>query len=186
MVEKNSSKKTKTKGQPVLKIGKAQLLHKMKIEMIKYCLVWCYDVKQSIEYFKSRGVPLSPTHYYEMKREFNSDESTRGWYSEQAIYAMENSHKNSIEQLNALIETTMIEIQQLKSTPVYINDGNDEFVQMKLNEQHDSIALAKMMDTFNNLLKTRDDSLAATPVVQAIMNKHAMNMEKEREKLISV
>lgn len=153
----------------------------MKLEMLRYCIVWGYGEKQTIEYFKARGEELSHTHYFELKAEFLSDESTKGWYTEQALSAMETTHKMSIEQLDELIKTTMAEIQQLQATPVYIQTvrkvkgQKDPVVDTKFNPSHNSIALAKMMETLTNLIKTRDDMLAATPVVQAIMSKHALS-----------
>lgn len=167
------------------KSDKAQLRKKMKMEMLRYCLVWGYQENQTIEYFKARNVELSRTHYYELKREFNSDEATKGWYTEQAISAMETTHKQSIEQLDELIKTTMAEIQQLQATPVYIQTkkkGQKE-PEVRFNPNHNSIALAKMMETLTDLIKLRDDMLAATPVVQAIMNKHA---EKEAKSMVTV
>jgi hypothetical protein len=155
----------------------------MKLEMLRYCIVWGYGERQTIEYFKARGEELSHTHYFELKTEFNSDESTKGWYTEQALFAMETTHKTSIEQLDELIKTTMSEIQQLQATPVYIQTirkvkGKPDEIDMKFNVNHNPIALAKMMETLTNLIKTRDDMLAATPVVQAIMSKHAQSQAK--------
>lgn len=157
------------------------------MEMLRYCLIWGYNENQTIAYFKERQVELSHTHYYELKREFNSDEATKGWYTEQAISAMEISHKQSVERLDELIKMTMIEIQQLQSTQVYNQklvkvadkDGNmvDKILQT-LNPEHDSIALAKMTDTLVKLTTIRDDTIAATPGVQAIMNKHAEEKAK--------
>ncbi len=161
--------------------NKASMRKKMKLEMLRYCLVWGYNEKQTIDYFKLRDVSLSTTHYYELKNEFNSEESKGQWYHEQALFAMENTHKQSIEQLDELIKTTMTEIQQLQSTTVYINKGSPEKPDMQLNPHHDSGDLAQMMKTLADLIKTRDDMLAATPVVQAIMNKHANERAKEKE-----
>lgn len=159
--------------------NKNALRKKMKMEMLRYCLVWGYSEKQTIEYFNIRGVELSPTHYYELKQEFNSEESKGQWYHEQALYAMENTHKQSIEQFDELIKVTMNEIQQLQSTNVYVNRGTPEKPILELNDNHNSIALAKMMETLSNLIKTRDDMLAATPVVQAIKNKVAAELERK-------
>lgn len=160
---------------------KTALRHKMKLEMLRYCLVWGYGEKQTIEYFKLRGESLGTTHYYELKNEFNSKESKGQWFREQALFAMENTHKQSIEQLDELIKTTMAEIQQLQSTNVYVNKAPDgQPPKLEFNENHDSTALAHMMKTLADLIKTRDDMLAATPVVQAIMNKHANMQEKEK------
>jgi hypothetical protein len=163
--------------------NKGTLRKKMKLEMLRYCIVWAYGEKQTIEYFKQRGEELSHTHYYELKAEFQSDESTSGWYSEQALSAMESTHKMGVQQLDALIEVTMTEIQQLQATPVYLQSlrkvkGGDDVIDTKFNPSHNSIALAKMIETHGNLMKIRDDMLAATPVVQAIMNKAAENREK--------
>lgn len=153
------------------------------MEMLRYCRVWGYGEKQTIEYFKQRGEELSHTHYYELKAEYESDESTKGWYTEQALSAMEVTHKKSVEQLDALIETTMSEIQQHQATPVYIQTvrkvkGKDDIINTKFNPSHNSVALAKLMETLSNLIKTRDDMLSATPVVQAIMNKAAEEKAK--------
>lgn len=168
------------KKRPAEKSDKAQLRKKMKIEMLKYCLVWCFNETQTIEYFKARNEELSHTHYYELKKEFNSDEATKGWFTEQAISAMEVTHKQSVEQLDELIKATMTEVQQLQATPVYIQvkkKGQKE-AELRFNPSHNSIALFKGIDSFTNLIKQRDDMLAATPVVQAIMSKHAETMAK--------
>lgn len=160
--------------------SKTELKILMKMEMLKYCLVWGYNENQTIAYFAERGVNLSHTNYYDLKREFNSDEATKGWYTEQAISAMEVTHKQSVEQLDELIKTTMAEIQQLQATPVYtqtVRKGQKE-PQLSFNPNHDTLGLAKMMDTLTKLISTRDDMLAATPVVQAIMNKHNENQTK--------
>ena len=158
--------------------NKAAMRKKMKLEMLRYCLVWGYTEQQTISYFALRDEKLSTTHYYELKKEFNSDTAKGQWYNEQALFAMESTHKQSIEQLDELIKTTMAEIQQLQSTAVYLNKGTPEEPNMVFNENHDSTALAHMMKTLAELIKTRDDMLAATPVVQAIMNKHANMQEK--------
>jgi len=161
--------------------NKASMRKKMKLEMLRYCLVWGYTEKQTIAYFELRGEKLSTTHYYELKNEFNSDENRGVWYHEQALFAMESTHKESIEQLDELIKTTMAEIQQHQSTAVFINKGSTEKPDMVFNPNHDSSALAQMMKTLGDLVKTRDDMLAATPVVQAIMNKHANERAKEEK-----
>lgn len=170
----------RAKDEKKLSDNKAHLRKKMKLEMLRYCIVWGYGERQTIEYFKARGEELSHTHYYELKAEFESDESTKNWYTEQAISAMESTHKQSVEQLDELIKTTMAEIQQLQATPVYITQtkrGSKEPV-VKFNPNHNPIALAKMMETLSNLMKTRDDMLAATPVVQAIISKNARDRAK--------
>lgn len=172
---KETSKPKAAKSKNFVKLRKDELAKKMKIEMIRYCMVWCYNDKQTVAYFKERGVKLSIGYYYELKREFNSDESTKNWYAEQAISAMEVTHKQSVEQLDELIKITVTEIQQLQSTPVYIKAGRKG---VEFNPNHDAMALAKMMDTLTKLIATRDDMLSATPVVQAIMNKHAQNEAK--------
>ncbi len=177
-MKKENSKTLLGNSKKIVKLRKDELAQKMKIEMIRYCMVWCYNDKQTVAYFKERGVELSISYYYTLKAQFLSDEATKGWYAEQAISAMETTHKQSIEQLDALINSTMLEIQQLQSTPVYINAGTREVPNVILNEQHDSQALKGAIDTLTNLVKLRDDMLAATPVVQAIMNKHANNQAK--------
>lgn len=171
---KKPSKDMKSKKKSIVTNDKAQLAKKLKIELLRYCMVWCYNDKQTVAYFAERGVELSIPYYYELKRDYLSDEATKGWYHEQAISAMETTHKQGVEQLDALINITMIEIQQLQSTPVYIKVGET----VEFNENHDAMALAKMMDTLTKLIATRDDMLAATPVVQAIMNKHAEHQAK--------
>lgn len=163
--------------------NKATLKKKMKVEMLRYCKVWGYNDKQTIAYFELRGETLSISHYYELLAIFNSDKERGRWYSEQALFAMEKTHKESIEQLDELIKTSMAEIQQHQSTPVYINEGTDENPKMVFNEEHDSSALAQMIKTLADLIKYRDDMLAATPVVQAIMNKHSLMQEKTEKKL---
>ncbi len=160
--------------------NKATMRKKMKLEMLRYCLVWGYGEAQTIAYFKQRDEELSHSHYYELKAEFNSEEGKSNWYREQALVAMENTHKQSIEQLDELIKTTMSEIQQLQSTNVYVNKGSPEKPDLILNENHDPSALAMMMKTLSDLIKTRDDMLAATPVVQAILNEQALKMSKEK------
>lgn len=160
----------------------ATVRKKMKVEMLRYCQVWGYNDKQTIAYFELRGEKLSIGHYYDLLAIFNSDKERGVWYSEQALFAMEKTHKQSIEQLDELIKTTMAEIQQLQSTTVYINKGTVEDPKMVFNEEHDSQALAQMMKTLTDIIKTRDDMLAATPIVQAIMNKNALTREKTEMK----
>ena len=155
----------------------------MKLEMLRYCIVWGYGERQTISYFQQRGEELSHTHYYELKTEFDSDESTAGWFTEQALGAMEKTHKMGVQQMDELIKTTMSEIEQLQATPVYLQTtkkipGKKDEITTRFNPSHNSIALAKMMDTHGNLMKIRDDMLSATPVVQAIMNKAAENRAK--------
>lgn len=159
--------------------NKATMRKKMKLEMLRYCLVWGYTDKQTVAYFEMRGESLSITHYYELKKEFNGNENRGVWYNEQALFAMEKTHKDSIEQLDELIKTTMAEIQQHQSTAVFVNKGSTEKPDMQFNPHHDSGVLAQMMKTLADLIKTRDDMLAATPVVQAIMNKHANERENK-------
>jgi hypothetical protein len=170
LAEKKPSKTRIAKGRNLVKEHKATLAKKMKVEMIRYCMVWNYNEKQAVTYFAKRGVKLSIPYYYELKEEYLSDDATKGWYTEQALFAMETTHKQSIEQLNEIIKITLNEIEQLQSTDVYLDE--------KLNEEHNSIGLAKMIDTLTKLIAQRDDMLAATPIVQGIMNKHAKEQEK--------
>lgn len=167
-----------SKGKNLAKEHKAVLAKKLKIELIRYCMIWCYNDEQTVAYCKKRGVKLSIPYYYELKANYLSDEATQGWYTEQAISVMEITHKQSIEQLNEMIKIIVMEVNQLQSTPVYITKkvkGNSEIL---FNPNHDSAALSKMVDTLTKLYDTRDDMLVATPVVQAIMNKHALDREK--------
>ena len=152
--------------------------------MLKYCLVWGYGEKQTIQYFEQLGETLSHDYYYVLKQDFESQQSTNDWYSEMALKAMESTHRQSVTQLDELIKVTMSEIQQLQATPVYNQQGSGKDVTLVFNENHDSSALAQMMKTLADLIKTRDDMLAATPVVQAIMNKAALEREKTENKLI--
>jgi len=162
--------------------NKATMRKKMKIEMLRYCQVWGYTDKQTIAYFELRGETLSLTHYYELLAIYKKADTNGQWYSEQALFAMESTHKQSIEQLDALIKITMAEIQQHQSTAVFLNKGSVEKPDMVFNENHDSSALSQLMKTLADLIKTRDDMLAATPVVQAIMNKNALSKEKTEKK----
>lgn len=215
---------------------KATVRHKMKIEMYKYCAVWGFGEKQSIEYFKDMGEKLSHQTYYDLKTEFESQQSTNDWYSDMALVAMESTHRHSVLQLDELIKTAMHEIReltkleqstdywkaQIKALDVLKNkqfallgekkiifkktaeggsfpeetdlDPRDKSdilgkvatlesqqteLESKISHNRTSkMVLASMMKTLSDLIKTRDDMLAATPVVQAIMNKAAMEKEK--------
>lgn len=163
--------------------NKKKVSKQLKLEMMRYCLLWGYSVEMQISYFKQRGFELSASYAHELKAELESDESVQGWYTDVSMRMMEREQKLDFEQVVELEKLTMTEIAQLNMTNVYIvapkKNPKDPDV-LILNDQHDSALMAKLISTLVELKKVKSDMLAATPVVQAIMVKKRKEEERKR------
>ena len=163
--------------------------HLIKIELMRYCLLWGYSEELTVSYFKSKGYNLSHAHYYNLKAEVLSDETVQDWYSDVSLRMMEREHKWDFDQIVELEKITMTEIGQLTLTNVYIQDPEDvkkaekdpkHKIKFLLNPEHDSAMIAKLISTLAELKKVKSDMLSATPVVQAIMIKKRKDEEKKK------
>lgn len=150
--------------------------------MMRYCLTWGFNEDISVQYFKQKGYKLSHTHYYELKNEVESDQSTQDWFNKVALEYMEKDHKHDYLTMKELQKVLMAEVQQLNSTNVYIQktdkDGN---VTLILNPEHDSSLLAKLVAQIDSITKTKAEMLAGTPHVMAIMAKKRTDEARAKE-----
>lgn len=169
-MENKSYLKSKKARKPTVKQNRAHQTKLIKLEMLKYCQLWKFNEDLTVSYFKQKGYRLSHTHFYELKTELDADATTIHWFNDVALKVMEKDHMQDYQALQELQGVLMQEIHQLNLTNVYIKDPNNAEV-LKLNPQHDSMALSKGISEVESIMKTKAEMLAASPHVQAIMVK---------------
>lgn len=155
---------------------------KVKLEMLRHCRTWQFSLPMTKAYFKQRGYKLSDTHYYELKAELDSENDRIEWFNEMAIENMEKDHQLDYETISALQNTLVQEIQQLSSTPIYIQtndaEGKPKYI---FNKNHNSMLIARLIAQVESLTKTKSSMLAANPMVQAIMVDRRQKEEEMKE-----
>lgn len=181
--KKKAAKKTIKAKKPT--VNKAHQTKLIKLEMLRYCQLWKFSEELTVSYFKQKGYNLSHTHFFELKTELDSDQTTITWFNDVALKTMEKDHMTDYQSLTELQAVLMQEINQLNLTNAYIKDPKDND-KLLLNPEHDSNTISRLIAEVESIMKTKAEMLAATPHVQAIMVKQREDDAKLAQQEIDI
>lgn len=182
IVSKNSKNGDNPQNSGVKKVKqtKKQIEHALKIELMRYCVIFGKSYQDTSLYFKSKGYNLGTTQFTELRNELKSKHAAKDWFRKEALYAMEEDHMLSVDRIKVLEDRIMEEFEQVSATTFYkyINAGTDE-QQIIRNKAHDGNFLLRLVAQFQSLQDTKTKLFSATPMVQEIMEVHAQQEEEE-------
>ncbi len=158
---------------------KGQLKHKLKLELMRTCKIYGKGFEESKAYFKLKGFELSETTFTDLRTELKSRDAAQGWFSNEALYVIEEDHKLSVERIRVMEDRLLQEFEQLAATNYYkyINQGTEQ-QELIRNKAHDANALLRVIAQFQSLQETKTKMFSATPLVQEIMEVHAQQEEE--------
>jgi len=172
MMEKKNQKDQLT-GTQRSTLTKPQLEHQYKLFLIRGCLIYGKSYKDSEQYFNSIGFSLSKSQFTKLKKEFKSTKIAKNWFSEEALYAIEEDHMLSVERIRLLDDRLMGEFEQVSATSYYDNwytrKSDEELIR---NKSHNADLLLKIISQFQSIQETKTKMFSATPLVQELMEVH--------------
>ena len=160
--------------------NKANLKHQLKLELMRNCMIYGKSYEESQAYFKLKGFELSETTYTDLRKELRTRNQAQGWFSNEALYVIEEDHQLSVERIRVMEDRLLQEFEQLSATNYYkyINQGTEQQELIK-NKAHDVHALLRVIAQFQSLQETKTKMFSATPLVQEIMEVHARQEEEQ-------
>jgi hypothetical protein len=172
---KNGAKPRKPKRET-----KASLKHKLKLELLRSCMIYGKTYDETKAYFKLKGFEIGETVFTEMRAELKSRNSAEGWFSNEALFVIEEDHQLSVERIRMIENRLLGEFEQLAATNyyTYINQGKEDQALIR-NEVHDLSGLLRVSAEFRALQETKTKMFSATPLVQEIMEVHARQEEED-------
>ena len=136
---------------------KTELEHKYKIGLMRECQIYGKPLKECKIYFADKGFSLSKTQFTALRNELKSRKSAKNWFSNEALYVMEEAHMISTETGRKLEEDLMLAYW-----------GTDE-----LDEK------LKIISQWESLQMTMTKMYSATPMVQELMEVHSRQEAEE-------
>lgn len=160
--------------------NKATITHQLKLELMRTCKIYGKSFEESKAYFKLKGYELGETTFTDLRTELKSHDSAKGWFSNEALFVIEEDHQLSVERIRMMEDRLLQEFEQLAATSYYkyINEGTDE-QQLIKNKAHDVHALLRVISQFQSLQETKTKMFSATPLVQEVMEVHARQEDED-------
>jgi len=179
---KNGSKPRKAH-----KENKASLKHKLKLELMRTCKIYGKSFEESKAYFKLKGFELGETTFTDLRTELKTRDSAQGWFSNEALFVIEEDHQLSVERIRMMEDRLLQEFEQLAATNYYTykNKGTEQ-QELIRNKVHDVNALLRVIAQFQTLQETKTKMFSATPLVQEIMEVHARQEEESQKTTVKV
>ncbi len=147
------------------------LEHKVQLSLVRYCRIWRYSVKLSLEYCASQGHKISDTQYHKLRNELRDTILQGDMFTKQALENLQVEHGDSLELLNGMLDVIIKEIRDHSTTTIFnvtIDDtGNKTYV---FNKNHNSNIVAKLVTTATDLMQKRDNTILATPIITDLVN----------------
>ncbi len=180
-VKKNGANHRKAKKQT-----KASLKHDLKLELMRTCKIYGKSYEESKAYFQLKGLELGETVFTELRNELKSRDSAKGWFSNEALFVIEEDHQLSVERIRMMEDRLLQEFEQLAATSYYkyIN-ANTEQQELVKNKAHDTNALIRVIAQFQSLQETKTKMFSATPLVQEVMEVHAQQEEEQTKPILN-
>ncbi len=132
-------------------LTKTELEHKYKLGLMRECQIYGKSLKECKIYFGGKGFSLSKTQFTSLRNELKSRKSAKNWFSNEALYVMEEAHMISVETGRKLEEDIILKYWK--------TDELDE----KL----------KIISQWESLQMTMTKMYSATPMVQELMEVHS-------------
>ena len=146
--------------------NKKELIHEVKLSLMRDCEIYGKSFKEKQVYFKSKGYSLSQAQSTRLKQELHSPERIRNWFSKEALYVIEEDHMLSVERIRSL-EDKLLELFYTIYTKT----------KKSIQEIH---LLIKLTAEFRSLQETKSKMFSATPLVQELMEVHRRQEENEK------
>ena len=161
---------------------KGSLKHKLKLELMRNCMIYGKNYEETKSYFQLKGYEIGETTFTDLRVELKSRRSAQGWFSNEALYVIEEDHQLSVERIRLMENRLLQEFEQLAATNYYkyINQGKEE-QELVRNKAHDVNALLRVIAQFQSLQETKTKMFSATPLVQEIMEVHARQEEESQK-----
>jgi hypothetical protein len=147
---------------------------------MRTCKIYGKSYEETKTYFKLKGFELSETTFTDLRTELKSRNAAEGWFSNEALYVIEEDHQLSVERIRLMEDRLLQEFEQLAATNYYkyVNQGKPE-QELVRNNAHDTHALIRVIAQFQSLQETKTKMFSATPLVQEVMEVHAQQEEEE-------
>jgi len=180
-------KKTGEKNQPTVtrtgKLTKPQMEHELKLALMRDCQIYGKDFENTKLYFNSKGYTLGSTQFTNLRNELKDTKTNSEWFTKEALYAIEDDHKLSVERIRMMENRLLAEFEQVSATNYYkyLNAGTKKQEIIK-NKVHDSHLFLRIIAQFQSLQETKTKMFSATPLVQEMMEV-ASRREQEDEVL---
>jgi len=149
---------------------------------MRTCKIYGKSFEESKAYFKLKGYELGETTFTDLRTELKSHDAAKGWFSNEALFVIEEDHQLSVERIRMMEDRLLAEFEQLAATSYYkyINQNTDQQELVK-NKAHDVHALLRVISQFQSLQETKTKMLSATPLVQEIMEVHARQEDEDSQ-----
>lgn len=145
--------------------NKKELIHEVKLSLMRDCEIYGKSFKEKQVYFKSKGYTLSQAQSTRLKQELHSPERIRNWFSKEALYVIEDDHMLSVERIRSLEDKLLEQFDII-------------YTKIKKSTQ-DIHLLIKLVAQFQSLQETKTKMFSATPLVQELMEVHRRQEEYE-------
>ena len=128
---------------------KGSLKHKLKLELMRTCKIYGKNFEESKSYFKLKGFELGETTFTDLRNELKSRNQAEGWFSNEALYVIEEDHQLSVERIRMMENRLLQEFEQLAATNyyTYVNQNTPQQALVR-NKVHDVNALLRIIAQF--------------------------------------
>lgn len=148
-----------------------ELEHEVELSLVRYCRIWRYSVKLTLEYCKTQGHQISETKYHTLRNELKTQVLDGAMFTKQALENLQVEHGDSLELINGMLDVVIKEIRDHSATAIYNvledKDNNKTYV---FNKNHNSNIVAKLVTTATDLMQKRDNTILATPIITDLVN----------------
>ena len=160
--------------------NKNDLKKEAKLALMQVCIIYGKSYAASAAFFQSRGFELGETKYTELRNELLNRNNAKDWFSKEALFVIEQDHMLSVQRIKILEDRLMQEFEHVASTNFYkyLNAGTDE-QELVRNKAHDANVLMRIIAQYQSLQETKTKMMSATPLVQEMMEVHAMRENEE-------
>lgn len=146
---------------------KKQLEHRLKLELMKTCMIYGKSFADTVAYFKSHDYKLGKTQNWELRTELQSAAAAKDWFRKEALFVIEGDHQLSVERVRKFEEDLIVEFYILKKK-------EDKSAQ-------DISLMIRLVAQFQAIQETKTSLFGATPMIQEWMEERARR-EEEQEK----
>ena len=151
-------------------LTKAQITRELELQLVRYTRIWRYTTKSALFYMEQQGHKISESKYFTLKTELKTKVLQGEMFTKEALDNLQVEHGDSLELINGLLDTIINEIRDHSATAIFnvITDenGNKTYTFAK---NHNSNIVAKLVGTATDLMKQRDDTIIATPVIMSLV-----------------
>ena len=148
------------------KMTPKQIEHEYKLGLMRECRIYGKEYSECNVYFKDKGFSLGQTQFKQLRAELKNIKSSKNWFSREALYAIEDDHKLSVERIREIDEAVYKQLKILMDKePLSTIDVN---------------SLVKLTAQFQSIQETKTKMFSATPLVQEMMEVHEQQQNESQ------